>query len=51
MQPTSAEVVDDGGGGSVVDNVGTVIEVVQVVTAVEASETEDMVQHQILVRL
>lgn len=46
--PTGAQAVDDGGGGSVVDDVGAVVEVVQVVPTIEAPEAEDVVQDQVL---
>lgn len=47
---TGAEAVDDGGGGGVVDDLGAVVEVVQVVATIEASETEHMIQNQVLQR-
>lgn len=46
--PTGAQAVDDGGGCGVVDDVGAVVEVVQVVPTIEAPEAEDMVQDQVL---
>lgn len=46
--PTGAQAVDDGGGGGVVDDVGAVVEVVQVVPTIEAPEAEDVVQDQVL---
>lgn len=40
----------DGGGGSVVHDLGAVVEVVQVVTTIEAPKTKDVVQDQVLER-
>lgn len=45
---TGAETVDDGGGGSVVDDVGAIVEVVQVVTTIEAPEAKHVIQNQVL---
>lgn len=40
----------DGGGGSVVYDLGAVVEVVQVVAAIEAPKTKHVVQNQVLER-
>lgn len=40
---TVAETVHDAGGGSVVDDVGAIVEVVQVVTTIEAPKTKHMI--------
>lgn len=40
----------NGGGGSVVHDLGAVVEVVQVVTTIEAPKTKDVVQDQVLER-
>lgn len=45
---TSTEAVHDGSGGSVVDDVSTVVEVVKVATTIESPETKDVIQNQIL---
>lgn len=45
---TVAETVDNGSGGSVEDDVCAVVEVVQVVTTIEAPKTEHVIQNQVL---
>lgn len=45
---TSGETVDDGGGGGVVDDVGAVVEIVQIVATVEAPEPEHVIQDHVL---
>lgn len=47
---TGAEAVDYGGGGSVIDDLGSVVEVVQVVTTIKAPKTKNMIQNQVLQR-
>lgn len=45
---TSAETMDDGSGGGMVDDVGAVVEVVKVVTTIEATKTKHVIQNQVL---
>lgn len=45
---TSTEAVHDGSGGSVVDDVSTIVQVVKVATTIESPETKDVIQNQIL---
>lgn len=45
---TGAETVDDGGGGSVEDDVSSIVEVVKVVTTIKSPETKHMIQNQVL---
>lgn len=45
---TSRQVLDDHSGSGVEDDVGSVIEVMQVVAAVEASVAKDVLQHELL---
>lgn len=40
--------MDDGSGSSVIDNIRAVVEVVQVITTIEASETKHVFQNQVL---
>jgi len=46
--PTVAQTVDDGGGSGVVDDVCAVVEVVQVVPTIVATETKHVIQNQVL---
>lgn len=45
---TGRQVLDDHGSSGVEDDISAVVEVVQVVATVEASVSEDVVQHQLL---
>lgn len=45
---TGAEAVNNGSGGSVVDNLHAVVEVVQVVTTIKTPKTKHVVQNQVL---
>lgn len=45
---TGRQVLDDHGGGGVEDDVGAIVEVMQVVATVEASVAEDVIQEQLL---
>lgn len=48
VSPTCRQVLDDHSSSCVEDDVSTIVEVMQVVTTVEASVAEDVLQHQLL---